>query len=102
MGWVNWRSEKVEVNTQESSPEYRRRQILCRRLKTDLGIVRVRVVYVPRSIEIHPWFFELKAGVPKGRRRLLLVAGTRKGQVQGRSIQLLPLAGTCVVGYLTS
>ena len=55
MGWVNWRSEKVEVNTQESSPEYRRRQILCRRLNIERGIVRMRVVIVPRSVEIKPF-----------------------------------------------
>ena len=72
MGWVNWRSKKVEVNTQESSPEYRRRQILCRRLNIERGIVRMRVVIVPRSVEIKPYVLrsELsKIGKRKERRK---------------------------------
>ncbi len=74
MGWVNWRSEKVEVNTQESSPEYRRRQILCRRLNIERGIVRMRVVIVPRSVEIKPFVLRsdlTKMGAPRNNNEMV-------------------------------
>ena len=49
----------------KSSLKYLKKQILCIRLKIERGIVRMRVVFVPRSVEIKPLFSELKFWVEK-------------------------------------
>ena len=43
----------------KSNCKYWRGQILCIRLKIERGIVRTRVVFVPRSVEIKPLLSEL-------------------------------------------
>ena len=43
--------------------KYWKRQILCIRLKIERGIVRMRVVFVPRSVEIKPLFSDLNLEV---------------------------------------
>lgn len=51
----------------KSSSKYLKRQILCIRLKIERGIVRMRVVFVPRSVEIKPLFSELMSELESGK-----------------------------------
>ena len=48
----------------KSNCKYWRGQILCIRLKIERGIVRTRVVFVPRSVEIKPLLSELNVPGP--------------------------------------